>query len=80
VPNYCRGWGNKMEIPAINRLVRAWRWIKNQIIQDVPKESALCEFDCRKGQCTIKEWETCERRLHNADGELMPPRTGENPR
>jgi hypothetical protein len=50
-----------------------WRWVKDQIVQDVPKDSALCEFDCRKEQCTIGEWETCERRLDKGAGELMPP-------
>jgi len=49
-----------------------WRWLRNQIVQDVPEDSALCEFDCRKGQCTTEEWEGCDRRLNKAAGELMP--------
>ncbi len=51
---------------------RIWRWLHNQMVQDVPEDSALCEFDCRKGQCTMEEWENCERRLAKAAGELMP--------
>jgi hypothetical protein len=51
---------------------RTWRWVSDQFIQDVPEDSALCVFDCHKGQCTSKEWQTCERRLSNASGELMP--------
>ncbi len=43
--------------------IRLWRWIKDQIVRDVPKDIAPCEFDCRKEQCTMGEWETCERRL-----------------
>jgi hypothetical protein len=39
------------------------RWLKNQIVQDVPEDIALCEFDCRKGQCRMGEWESCERRI-----------------
>jgi hypothetical protein len=46
------------------RVVRkAKRWLKEQIVQDVPEDIALCEFDCRKGQCRVGEWESCERRL-----------------
>ena len=52
---------------------RFWRWLRDQIIQEVPEDSALCEFDCRKEQCTMGEWESCERRLNKAAGELMPP-------
>ena len=49
-----------------------WQWIKNQIVQDVPEEIALCEFDCHKQQCTEKEWQACPRRIAWAAGELMP--------
>jgi hypothetical protein len=51
---------------------RIWNWFKNQFVQDVPGESALCEFDCRNGHCSLDEWETCSRRLDRAAGELMP--------
>ena len=53
-------------------LKRGWSWISNQIIQEVPQDSALCNSDCRKDQCTVGEWTNCERRLNNAQGELMP--------
>jgi hypothetical protein len=49
-----------------------WQWVKEQIIQDVPEGVALCEFDCRKQQCRMQEWETCERRMNKATGELSP--------
>jgi hypothetical protein len=48
------------------------RWLKQQVIQDVPDELAVCEFDCRKVQCTRDEWATCERRINRAAGELFP--------
>ena len=53
-------------------LIRCWRWVKDQIIQDVPEDIGLCEFDCSKGQCTLEEWESCEKRQCKAAGELMP--------
>jgi hypothetical protein len=48
------------------------RWLKQQVVQDVPAELAVCEFDCRKVQCTRDEWATCERRINRAAGELFP--------
>jgi hypothetical protein len=55
------------------KLVRsAWEWLRRQVVDDVPPADALCEFDCRKPQCSVDEWETCDRRLQNAAGELMP--------
>ena len=54
---------------------RLWRWVKNQFISDVPQDIELCEYDCRKGQCTLSEWEKCEKRLSKAAGELWPNRS-----
>jgi hypothetical protein len=49
-----------------------WPWFKRQIIDEVPTPDALCEFDCRKPQCTEEEWAACQRRLEDAAGELWP--------
>jgi hypothetical protein len=38
--------------------------LASQLVQDVPQEDALCEFDCRKRQCLAGEWESCPRRLN----------------
>lgn len=43
---------------------RLHQWVADQIIQDIPRQLALCEFDCRKTQCTSQEWDTCSCRLH----------------
>lgn len=53
---------------------RLWQWMKDQIAQDVPAAHGLCEYDCRKQQCTEEEWATCERRIGRAAGELWPER------
>ena len=50
-------------------MIKFWRWIKNQIVQDVPEEVALCEFECHKQQCTEREWQTCARRIAWAAGD-----------
>jgi hypothetical protein len=59
---------------------RGWQWLRDQILQEVPDEYALCEFDCRKSQCTLEEWKSCERRLSKAAGELMPLPRSASPR
>ena len=48
------------------QLRRIWLWIIGQIIQTVPKDIAVCEFECRKNECTFENWETCENRLGTA--------------
>lgn len=58
--------------PRTNPFRAVWRWIADQIVQEVPEDSALCAMDCRKGQCTMGEWSVCERRIHRAAGERMP--------
>jgi len=55
---------------SILRIIRSW--VARQFALQVPEEDALCEFDCRKPQCYVGEWENCVRRLHRAAGELMP--------
>jgi hypothetical protein len=49
-----------------------WRSLRNQIVQTVPEDDEICQFDCRKCQCTLGEWEVCARRLNKAAGEYMP--------
>ncbi len=51
---------------------KIWRWLKDQIAQDVPEANSVCEFDCREPECTEQEWAACERRIDRAAGELFP--------
>jgi hypothetical protein len=55
-------------------LSRLWRWFRLGWSAEVPENVALCEFDCRKNECTYGEWASCERRISKAAGELMPLR------
>lgn len=45
---------------GVNYLYRSWQWFRNQIVQDVPADFAVCEFECRKPYCTIGYEEKCE--------------------
>ena len=47
-------------------------WIVGHVVRDVPEDVGLCEFDCRRPDCSAGELELCERRLCRAKGELMP--------
>lgn len=53
--------------PTIGRLREWFRNLfpdsKTHLIETVPNDIALCEFDCRKTQCSFGEWESCARRL-----------------
>ncbi len=51
---------------------RLWEFVKGGIVADAPEEVAMCEFDCRKGQCRHDEWDACERRIRKGAGELFP--------
>ena len=53
-------------------LRRIGDWLLGQIVQDVPEEIGVCEFDCRRVDCSPGELEQCERRRCRAKGELMP--------
>jgi hypothetical protein len=53
-------------------MISLWQRIKNEIVQDVPAEIALCEFDCNKVQCTHEQWLACPRRRAHAARNLTP--------
>jgi hypothetical protein len=57
-------------------LQRLVQFVKRGIVGDVPEAIAICEFDCRKGQCQQGEWAACDRRIHRASGELFPDGPG----
>jgi hypothetical protein len=37
-------------------------WLLNQIVQEVPEQLSVCEFDCPNNECTISDWVGCELR------------------
>ena len=38
-------------------------WLARQLVEDVPEDIELCEFDCHKLQCRTGDWANCKRRL-----------------
>jgi len=62
-----------MDFPNLHvALSELAHWAKEQSVAEVPADLALCEFDCRKSQCSWDKWVSCERRISKAAGELMP--------
>ena len=45
---------------------KAKRWLKDQLVEEVPDELARCEFGCRRSECRMGEWASCERRIEEA--------------
>lgn len=37
------------------------QWVINQIVQDVPEDCAICEFVCRRQQCSESDRMACWR-------------------
>jgi hypothetical protein len=58
--------------PGLGIRKQVWLWLKSQVVGQVSDEDSLCEFDCRKQECSQGEWADCERRLNKAAGELRP--------
>lgn len=44
----------------------ARRWLKEPLVEEVPDELARCEFGCRRLDCRMGEWESCEKRIEEA--------------
>jgi hypothetical protein len=49
-----------------------FQWLM-KFVPEVPKDIAVCEFDCRKTECLLGHWDQCERR-RNAIPELKDQR------
>jgi len=43
-------------------LAFALRWIGEHLIQTVPEEMSICEYECQDPWCSSAKWATCDRR------------------
>jgi len=59
-----------------NPFQRLGQFVKRNVVGDIPDDIAVCEFDCRKGQCMHSEWDKCDRRIRKGAGELFPSSKG----
>lgn len=55
-------------------------WLARNLVQEVPRDMAICEFDCSKLNCCREEFENCQRRLSGRSlgmpGEPAPRKAG----
>jgi hypothetical protein len=66
-PTAERGTMSEAVEPKPGVLKRLGKWLRLKVVQEAPEEVAVCEFECRKSECTRGEWETCARRLAGID-------------
>jgi len=42
------------------RSVRAWgRWLADHLVQNVPEETSVCEFECQDARCSTAKLAIC---------------------
>ena len=69
-------------------IIELGRWLKAQLIAEVPDDLAICEFECRESECCFDGWANCVRRIshmrevpvplrHSADGLVFSLQRGE---
>lgn len=52
-----------------SRLIRLSRWLASHVVQDVPADLEVCEFDCREPACPREGCAACTRqREGSTDG------------
>jgi len=56
---------SKLHGNGVGNFFTLWQRFRNRIIQDVPEDYQLCEFECHKTECITGDWEKCERRLRS---------------
>jgi len=54
-----------------NSIIEFSHWLKAQWVAEVPEDLAICEFECRKSQCSFDNWAQCVRRVSNTRKELV---------
>lgn len=50
---------------GVSSFYRLLQLFRSKVVQDVPEDIQLCEFECHKSQCTMRDWEKCEKRLRS---------------
>ena len=47
---------------ATKPLERLGRWFADHVIQNVPEEVSVCEYECQEPDCHLAKWALCEKR------------------
>lgn len=57
--------------PVTRSIGRVQRWFADHIIQNVPEEVSVCEYECQEPDCHIAKWAMCEKRLTHPEKALI---------
>jgi len=49
------------------------RWLADHLVQNVPEEVSVCEYDCQESHCNIAKWAICEKRRQQPAGRCFEP-------
>lgn len=56
---------------AARPLERLGRWLSDHLIQNVPEEISVCEYECQEAECNIAKWAMCQKRLASPEQALL---------
>jgi hypothetical protein len=57
--------------PVARSFGRVQRWLADHIIQNVPEEVSVCEYECQEPDCHIAKWAMCEKRATRPEKALF---------
>ena len=57
--------------PVARSLEQLRRWVADHLIQNVPEEMSICEYECQEPDCHIAKWALCEKRTVRAEEILV---------
>ena len=56
---------------SVRAIGRVQRWFADHIVQNVPEEVSICEYECLEPDCHIAKWALCEKRLSQPENALI---------
>ena len=57
--------------PSVRPIERLRRWFSNHVIQNVPEEVSICEYECQEPDCHIAKWALCEKRTAHVESAFV---------
>ena len=56
---------------SVRAIGRVQRWFADHIVQNVPEDVSICEYECQEPDCHIAKWALCEKRTVRAEEILV---------
>jgi hypothetical protein len=55
----------------VRPLKRLQRWLSQHLVQSVPEEISICEYECQEPECHIAKWALCEKRVARTESAFV---------